>query len=69
VKVADLPFVGLGPCAFCDHPDAGHRVRDAIAGRYHAGESLAEIAADYELAPDVVERLIDLSEADEYPGD
>jgi hypothetical protein len=35
------------PCAFCGHPDAQHRIKDAILSRFLAGESIANLARDY----------------------
>lgn len=37
-----------GPCAFCGHCDARHRVWDAIIGRSEAGESVSYTAWDYD---------------------
>ena len=59
-----LPYVGLGPCAFCGHPDAGHRVRDGLAERYQAGETLEELAYDYGLEVDQARALIAMAEAE-----
>lgn len=38
-----------GPCELCGHPDARHRVADAIADRIAAGEPVDEVLADYGL--------------------
>ena len=45
----DRYFPPRGPCAFCGHPDKRHRIIDVIAGRHKAGESLADLADDYDL--------------------
>ncbi len=47
---SDLPaFIGRfrGPCAFCGHPDARHRMVDTITERYTAGETVEALAQDY----------------------
>jgi len=49
VDVKARDYTDLGPCAFCGHPDAGHRVWDAIAERLEAGEPEHEVADDYGL--------------------
>lgn len=43
----EAAFPRLGVCAFCGADDQRHRVIDAIAERFRAGESAAEIAEDY----------------------
>ena len=35
------------PCAFCGHPDAQHRLRDAILDRFLVGETRQSLALDY----------------------
>ncbi len=47
---ANLPaFIGTfrGPCAFCGHADARHRMVDTITERYTAGETVEALAQDY----------------------
>ncbi len=44
-------FDESGPCAFCGHPDARHRVADAVVERVKAGEPIDEVAHDYGLDP------------------
>jgi uncharacterized protein (DUF433 family) len=63
VKTA-ADYIGLGPCAFCGHPDAGHRIWDAIAERRRAGDSEEDIGADYGLKPIGVRVLAKRSERD-----
>jgi hypothetical protein len=36
-----------GPCAFCGHPYAYHRMAEAQIGRVAAGEPIESTAADY----------------------
>ena len=36
-----------GQCAFCGDPDANHRIYDAIAERWRAGESVTYLIRDY----------------------
>lgn len=50
-------YIGLGPCALCGHPDAGHRVWDAIRGRIDAGEPEREVAEDFDLTVQGVRAL------------
>ena len=38
-----------GPCGLCGHPDARHRICDAVAERLRAGDTVADIATDYDL--------------------
>jgi len=40
-----------GACGFCGHPDARHRVADAITSRYLAGEGDPDIGEDYGMTP------------------
>ena len=61
-------YVGLGPCAFCGYPDAGHRIWDSIAERLNTGELLASIAEDYDLSPSEAKRLARRSEFFERPA-
>lgn len=43
------------PCRICGNdPEQRHRVWDALTDRWQAGESLVEVAADYEVTPDDV---------------
>ena len=46
----DVFFPRLGPCGLCGTPglDQRHRVIDAMAGRMAAGESVADVAGDYD---------------------
>lgn len=53
---SELPF--RGPCLFCGHPDARHRLFDAIVGRHQAGESVELLAWDYGLAEEVVRWVV-----------
>lgn len=45
----DKYFPPAGPCAFCGSNDARHRTWDAIMDRHVAGESMKELARDYDL--------------------
>lgn len=47
-----MPFVG--PCAMCGDGDARHRMFDAIAMRFLAGELVTDLCDDYELDSDVI---------------
>ncbi len=49
------------PCAFCGHPDARHRVWDAIRDRFLAGESLEALRLDYGIDQEDVERYLRLA--------
>ena len=50
----DTYFPYRGPCGFCGGPDARHRLIDMLQGRRQVGESVAHIAADYELPRETV---------------
>ena len=41
-----FPF--RGPCAFCGSPDARHRLFDSINGFHEAGNTVEEIAEEFE---------------------
>ena len=45
----DKYFPPRGPCAFCGHKDARHRLFDAILGMRKAGDSVETIAHAYGL--------------------
>jgi hypothetical protein len=40
-------FAYRGPCSCCGHPDARHRMFDAIISRCRAGEATLDVADDY----------------------
>ena len=46
-----------GSCGLCGHPDARHRVYDAIRERLAAGESVEGVAADYLMTVAVVQQI------------
>jgi len=50
----DRYFPLLGECALCCAGDARHRVIDAIAERFQAGESVTVLADDYELPEEAI---------------
>jgi len=41
----------LGPCAFCGHPDARHRVADEVVSRTKAGDPLDLVLAEFGFPP------------------
>jgi len=43
----DEYFPPRGPCAFCGHKDARHRLWDALMDRVAAGDSAESVAEDY----------------------
>ncbi len=53
-ELLDRAFPKQGVCAFCDHQDARHRIIDAIQDRFKAGETVAELATDYDLPEDSI---------------
>jgi len=53
----DTTFPYSGPCAFCGGPEARHRILDTIVERHRAGESVAEIAWDYDAFGLVIEAI------------
>lgn len=56
IDEAIYPYAG--PCAFCGRPDKRHRLFDGIREAYRAGESIGDIADDYDLSPERVEWII-----------
>ena len=50
----EAAFPTRGRCAFCGVDDQRHRVLDAIAERYRAGETAKEIADDYGISAGLV---------------
>lgn len=53
-----LPY--RGACIFCGHPDARHRLFDAIKERYQAGDRVEDLAYDYRLAIELIEAVLRL---------
>jgi hypothetical protein len=51
-------FPPCGPCGFCDSNDKRHRAWDAIVERHEAGDSIADLAADYSETPETIERVV-----------
>ena len=47
-------FPHRGPCGICGGPDARHRTFDSIAEKVHAGDSIEDVADDYEVPVGVV---------------
>lgn len=58
------PFAG--PCAFCGFRDRRHRVVDAWAGMHRAGDSLADLAVDYNVSERAVRGGLEFA-AEWYP--
>lgn len=58
----DLAFPLCGPCAFCGQQDARHRVIDAIQDRHRAGDTVAELAKDYDVSEEAVRMALDAGE-------
>jgi hypothetical protein len=54
----DKHFAPRGACGLCGHPDARHRIYDAMSSRHSAGESVEEIADDYDTTPEVVREVL-----------
>ena len=53
-KDLDKWFPPRGPCGLCGHPDARHRIWDAIIDRPESEEELAE---DYELPIEAIKAV------------
>jgi len=51
-------FPARGPCGFCGHADARHRLWDAIISRYRAGETVKIIAEDYDLTEAAINKVL-----------
>jgi len=47
-----------GMCALCGHPDARHRLMDAVTERRKLGESVNSLALDYGLDQYRLRRII-----------
>ena len=45
----EAAFPPRGPCVFCGRDDQRHRVLEAIADRFRAGDSADELAEEYEI--------------------
>lgn len=58
VAILDEHFPPRGPCLLCGHPDARHRLWDALLGRHDAGDSAEELARDYGVAVEAVEAVL-----------
>lgn len=56
----DQWFPRLGPCGICGRPglDQRHRVIDAMAGRMAAGESVEDVADDYDHPAEAVQAVL-----------
>lgn len=60
-RVLDAHFPPRGPCALCGHPDARHRLWDAMLGRANYGATAAQIAEDYEVySLEAVQTVLDV---------
>lgn len=55
----DRAFPLQGLCVFCGTDDARHRTIDAIADRHKAGESISELAKDYDLPEESIRVAIE----------
>lgn len=47
-----------GPCLLCGHDDARHRIFDAIQDRHASGESVFDLAYDYNVTTEVIEAVL-----------
>ena len=59
-RVLDRFSAPLGRCALCGHPDARHRLWDAWMDRQCAGETAADLAADYRVSVAYVRAVLRL---------
>lgn len=50
-----------GPCLVCGYPDKRHRLWDAIKDRFAAGESLDELATDFDYTREEIEQWLRLA--------
>lgn len=55
----DRYFPRCGPCAFCGKKDARHRVIDSIRARHAVGETVEELAEDYDISVDAVRAALE----------
>lgn len=55
----DLWWPARGPCGFCGHPDARHRIFDMIHGRHLGGDSIATLAKDYDVPVIAIEFVLE----------
>ena len=51
-------FPSCGPCLFCGHPDARHRVFDAIISQWGAGDTIPDLAEDYGVPESVIAAVL-----------
>jgi hypothetical protein len=58
VSVLDKLGPPRGECAFCGHPDARHRLADAIIENVRAGDAEAFVADIYEVPTEAVAALV-----------
>jgi len=47
-----------GPCAFCGFRDKRHRLWDSVRENYRAGDSVADIAENYDLSIEGVRWIV-----------
>ncbi len=50
-----------GVCAFCGYPDRRHRLWDMVLSRFKAGETLQDLATDYDYTRDQMEQWLRLA--------
>jgi hypothetical protein len=55
----DLVGPERGPCGLCGHPDARHRLYDAIQDMVAAGDDVEATASDYGLTVETVQAIVD----------
>ena len=56
----DKYYPERGPCAFCGHKDARHRLWDTIIDRHEAGDSMTELAKDYDKPRKAIKLVLDI---------
>jgi hypothetical protein len=49
-----------GRCGICGGPDARHRLLDNIRGQVKAGEPMEDVATDFEVPLELVQRICKL---------
>ena len=69
-RLLDETWPPRGPCAFCGGPDARHRTWEVLESRHAAGETVAELVADYDQgwSEEAVAPAIEISRAQRSDG-
>lgn len=67
VTELDRWFKPCGPCAFCGFNDKRHRLWDAIMERHEWGDSVADLAEDFDYPVDAIEAVLRIRPYEDDP--